>query len=93
MATYYMFGRYSIDAMKGISAERTKKVVHLIEKLDGNVLSMHALLGRYDLVLVVELPGTESAIKASLGATKLTGISFSTSEAISVQEFDKLTKS
>ncbi len=90
MATFFMFGKYSSEALKGISDERTKNAVSAIEKCGGKVKSMYALLGEYDLVLIVELPGTKEAVKASLGLNKLTGISFSTSPAITVEDFDKM---
>lgn len=91
MATYYMFGKYSQDAVQGISADRTKEAVSVIKKLGGKVNSMHVLLGRYDLVLVVTLPSAEKVVKASIELTRLTGIGFTTSEAIPVEKFDKLT--
>jgi uncharacterized protein with GYD domain len=86
-----MLGKYSLEAVKGIAPERTKKVVETIEKAGGKVNSMYALLGRYDLALVVDFPGNAEAIKASLAITKLTGIGFTTSVAITVEEFDKIT--
>ena len=49
MATYFLFGKYSAEAVKSISPDRTEK------------------------------------------AGKLTGIAFTTSEAIAVEEFDKMT--
>ena len=91
MATYYMFGKYSQDAVQGISADRTKEAVSVIKKLGGKVNSMHVLLGRYDLVLVVTLPSAEKVVKASIELTRLTGVGFTTSEAIPVEKFDKLT--
>jgi len=90
MAKFLMLGRYSVEAIKGINAERTKKVVEAIEKSGGKVNSMFALLGNYDLAFVVDFPGVTEALKASVGLTKLTGIGFTTSPAISVEEFDKI---
>jgi uncharacterized protein with GYD domain len=90
MAKFLMLGRYSQEAVKEASAERTKKAVSLIEKSGGKVISIYALLGNYDLALVVDFPGTPEAIKTSMALTKLTGISFTTSVAIAVEEFDKL---
>jgi len=90
MAKFLMLGRYSVEAIKGINAERTKKVVEAIEKSGGKVNSMFALLGNYDLAFVVDFPGIPEALKASVGLTKLTGIGFTTSPAISVEEFDKI---
>jgi len=80
MATYFMFGKYSAEGMKGISAERTEKAAALVKKYGGE----------HDLVLIVELPGTEQAIKTSVALAKLTGISFSTAPAVSIEEFDKM---
>lgn len=90
MPTFFMFGKYSSEAVKEISAERTRKVISLIEKLGGKVNSMYTLLGEYDLVFIVDFPGTQEAMKASVGLTKLTGISFSTSPAVTVEHFDKM---
>lgn len=90
MTTYFMFGRYSAQALKGISAERTKAAEELIGKMGGKIEAMYVLLGRYDLVLIVSLPALEDAIKASIALTKLTDIAFSTAPAMPVGDFDKL---
>jgi uncharacterized protein with GYD domain len=90
MATFFMFGKYSPEAMKALSAERTQQAVSEIKKLGGEVNAMHVLLGEYDLVFCVSLPGVEEAIKASVTLTKLTGISFTTCPAVTVEAFDRL---
>ena len=90
MSTFLMLGRYSSEAVKGISAERTGKATDLIKKYGGEVRSMYALLGKHDLLLIVELPGTEEAMKASIAVGKLTGISFTTVAAVPVEDFDKM---
>ncbi len=90
MATFFMFGKYSSEAMKELSVERTQQAVSQIKKLGGEVNAMHALLGEYDLVLCVTLPGVEEAIKASVTLTRLTGISFTTCPAVTVEAFDRL---
>jgi uncharacterized protein with GYD domain len=61
MAKFLMLGKYSSEAVKGINPERTKKVTAAIEKAGGKVNSMYALLGAYDLVFIVELPGIQEA--------------------------------
>ena len=43
-----------------------------------------------DLLLVAEFPGTEAAMKASATLSKLLGISFTTSPAVSGEDFDKI---
>jgi len=90
MATFFMFGKYSSEALKEISAERTEKAMEIFKNLGGEVKSMYALLGDYDLVFIVDLPGIEQAMRASVALSKMSGISFRTSPAITVAEFDKL---
>jgi len=90
MAKFLMLGRYSSEAIKGIAADRTKKVLEAIEKAGGKVNVMYALLGIYDLVFIVDFPGIQDALKASVGLAKLTGIGFTTSPAVPIEEFDKL---
>ena len=90
MATYFMFGRYSLDSLKEISPERTIKAAALIEKHGGEVKSGYALLGEKDLVFIVDLPDTEQAMKTSVALAKLLGISFTTTPAVTVEDFDKI---
>lgn len=90
MSTFVMMGKYSSEAVKEISAERTGKVVDLVKKHGGKVSSMYALLGEYDLVLILDLPGTQEAMKASIALSQLTGISFSTAAAVPVEDFDRM---
>ncbi|MFC1976335.1 GYD domain-containing protein, partial [Chloroflexota bacterium] len=63
MATYLMFGKYSAKSIKGISAERTGEASALLQKYGGEMKSGYVLLGEYDLVLIVDLPDTEQAVK------------------------------
>lgn len=90
MGTYFMFGRYTQESVKAISAERTDKAEALIEKYGGKLISGYALIGDVDLVLIVELPGKEEAMKASVALSKMLGIGFTTAPAVSVETFDKL---
>jgi uncharacterized protein with GYD domain len=90
MATYFMFGKYSHESIKEISAQRTNKAVAEIGKNGGKLNAGYALLGEHDLVLIVDFPSTEQAMKTSVALAKLLGISFSTFPAISVEDFDKL---
>ena len=90
MATYVMFGKYSAEAMKGASKGRTAEANAAVQKCGGQVKAVYALLGQTDLLIVADFPGTSEAMKASLALAKLTGISFTTSPAITVDELDKL---
>ncbi len=90
MATFVMFGRYSIDAVRKISAERTQDATAIIGDCGGEVQAAYALLGETDLVLVVDFPGVQEAMTASVKLAQLLGISFTTSPAVTVEEFDDL---
>ena len=90
MATFIMFGQYSTDSFKGMSAERTASVVEQIKGFGGEVNSMYAMLGQDDLLFIVDFPSTVVALKASVAINKETGISFTTSPAVPVEEFDDL---
>jgi uncharacterized protein with GYD domain len=85
-----MYGKYTREAMESISADRTKKALEVIEKSGGKVNSMYALLGKYDLVLITDFPGVAEVMKASIGLNKLSGISFTSFPAITIEEFDKV---
>ena len=90
MATFLMFGKYSPEAVKKISAERTDKTVKLAKKYQGDIKSMFAVLGEFDLVFVADFPGADQAMQFSVSLAKLTGIAFTTYPAVSVADFDKL---
>ena len=90
MTTFFMFGKYTCEAIKEISVERTQQAVAEIKKLGGEIQAMHALLGEFDLLFCVRLPGIEDAIKASVALSKATGIAFTTCPAVTVETFDRL---
>ena len=90
MATFFMFGRYSPRALQGISGERTEMAKQLITEAGGEIKAMYALLGEYDLAFILELPGVEEAMKVSTGLSRLTHVSFTSCQAVSVETFDTL---
>jgi len=85
-----MFGKYTSAALRDISSNRTDRAVELIENCQGDVKAMYAMFGDTDLLLVVDFPGVEQAMKASVNLNKLTNISFTSSPAMPVAQFDKL---
>jgi uncharacterized protein with GYD domain len=89
MATYFLTGTYTAEAIKDISSKRTADVTEMIENIGGKVVSMYLLLGEKDLVIIAEFPGLKEAIKGSVSISKMTGISFSTNPAITAKEFDE----
>ena len=90
MPIFLMFGKYSSEALKGISPERTDRAVELIRKNGGKIVSMYAVLGEHDLVFTLDFPDGERALATSVALNKMTGISFTTSPVVEVEKFDKL---
>ena len=90
MTTFLMFGKYSIEGLKGISAARTVEAQKIIKKNGGEMVSAYILLGENDLLLIVNFPGIDDVIKSSVALSKLFGISISTSPAITAEHFDKI---
>ena len=44
MGMFFMFGKYTSEAIRDMSIERTQQAVSEIKKLGGEVQAMHALL-------------------------------------------------
>ena len=89
MQTFYMLGRYSGNAVKHISAARTEECSRVIEALGGEIILIDALLGDFDLALIVKFKTNVEAMRASLKMQRETGIAFTTYPAVSVEEFDR----
>ena len=90
MSIFLMFGKYSSEAMKDISPDRTEKTREVIQKNGGKIISMYAVMGEHDLVFTIEFPDADRAIGTSVALYKLTGIHFTTSPVVDVEQFDKL---
>ena len=51
---------------------------------------MYAVLGEHDLVFTLDFPDAEKTLAASVVLNQLTGIAFTTSPVVNVEQFDKL---
>ena len=90
MAQFVMMGNYTQASMEDISASRTERAQEVIRAHGGEAIGIYALLGAFDLMLVVDLPDVETAMRVSLELTRLTGVGFRTSPAVDVAAFDAL---
>ncbi len=90
MPIFLMFGSYSAAAVKDISSDRTKKARELIRNNGGKIISMYAVMGEHDLVFTIDFPDADKAIATSVALHKLTGIHFTTSPVVNVEQFDRL---
>ncbi len=90
MATFFMFGRYTSEALEKVSVERTRQAHKVVEDLGGKIKAIYALLGEYDVVIIAELPRMAEAMRASIALKKLTDVSFFTAAAVPIEEFDQM---
>ena len=91
MSLFIMFGKASPGAVEDVGPGRTRKAQGVIKELGGEIRDVYLLLGDPDLVMIVDLPSVEQAMKASIALTKMSGVSFTTSPAVTVEDFDKFT--
>ncbi len=90
MATFIMRGKYSTDAIKQISSERSVKAYQIIQQCGGANLSVYATMGEADILVIVDFPDVGDAMKASVGLAQELGVSFATVPALRAEDFDKL---
>lgn len=90
MPIFLMFGRYSSEAIKDVSPERTVQARNVITKNGGKIISMYAVMGEHDLVFTIEFENADRAMATSAALYKLTGIHFTTSPVVDVEQFDSL---
>lgn len=90
MSTFVMLGRMPPESMQKISPKRTTDALELVKKHGGKLISGYTMLGQYDLLLVLELPTVEQAMKLSVSLARMLGISLVTSPAITFEQFDKI---
>ncbi|RMI13074.1 MAG: GYD domain-containing protein [Calditrichaeota bacterium] len=90
MSVFFMFGKYTSRSVREISPEHTRKILEIVGDIGGKVKEMYAVMGAYDLVLVVEFPNLAQALQASVSISRELDISFSTMPALPIEEFDRL---
>ena len=90
MSIFLMFGRYSPEAIKNVSPMRTVQAREVITQHGGKIISMYAVMGDHDLVFTIDFDNADKAMATSVALYKLTGIHFTTSPVVDVEQFDKL---
>ncbi len=90
MGTFFLFGKYTPDALAKVSAARTDEVRKLIRAKGGVVREVYALLGQQDLVIIIDAVGILEAMEISIALSRVTGINFSTCPALEAADFDRI---
>lgn len=92
MSRYVLNIRYTREGAKGINEARTKEAEKLLSSLGGSLVDGYGLLGRWDAMLIVELPDNKSAMKFAMKLGQLISASTETMPALPLAEFDALAK-
>ncbi len=78
MKTFVMSGRYTAEAIRQMSDERTTKASEIVQMWGGKLVTSYASSGATDMLAIVEFPGANEATAASVALGKALGLSFST---------------
>lgn len=87
---YLILGKYSNHGIANVSSHRTSKLTELVNQIGGQLRDSYALLGQFDIALIVDLPDNSSAVKLAATLQLTMGISSTTLPATSISQFDQI---
>ena len=92
MAGYIILGKWSEKGAAEVknSPERMKQARAAAEKLGGKVVGMWVTMGRYDGVIVLDMPSEQTATLFALGVARQGAATTQTMRAFSEDEFSQL---
>jgi len=95
MNTYMVLSTLTDKALSTIeeTSERFNRFEEIAKELDVNIISNHLLLGRYDMVTLLEAPNSETVAKLCLIIGKRGNVRTQTFPAFSENTFKKITDS
>jgi len=89
MPSYLCLGKYSVEGVKAVSRARRDEVERMVQAAGGKILQTCALLGPYDLAVIIECADAAAMANISVGISKLTGMGLLSMEMIDFEEFLK----
>ena len=94
MAIYVMLGNLKNTAFEKFSSieDRDKKAAKVVESLGGKMISLYYTFGRYDFVVVLDMPSKESMVKFLSIIAKFGTVRTQTLETIPADMFYKIAK-
>ena len=94
MTIYVMLGNLKSSAFEKFDSieERDKKAKKIIESLGGKMLSLFYTFGRYDFVVIIDMPTKESLVKFLSIVAKFGTVRTETLETISPDVMYKIAK-
>jgi uncharacterized protein with GYD domain len=95
MATYIILGKFTQQGMSTIkdAPKRRARAREIAKSLSGEIKNVYMTMGRYDLVVVAELPDDEALAKLALQVGMQGNLSTQTLRAFDEAETDKLLES
>ena len=65
MALYVMLGNLKGEAFRTLESleERDRKLKGLVESLGGKIVGLYYMIGRYDFVLIFDMPAKEDLVR------------------------------
>jgi uncharacterized protein with GYD domain len=92
MPTYVTLCRYTEQGIKNIkeSPSRLERVKQGLKALGGELKSFHLVQGRYDAVVIVELPNDDAVAKFALSTGSQGNVRTETLRAFTEEEYRKI---
>ncbi len=92
MTLFVILGKLTQKAIDNIESarERDTKGEQIVKAAGGRLLANYYTFGRYDFVIVVELPSTEALAKVLIEASKWGTIRTETMTALTTEQFYKV---
>ena len=94
MTIYVMLGNLKSSAFEKFDSieERDKKAKKVVESLGGKMISLFYTFGRYDFVVIIDMPTKESLVKFPSIVAKFGTVRTETLETISPDVMYKIAK-
>lgn len=94
MPTYVTLWKYTRDGLMDMknTPDRYEAVKKIISDAGGKLLSIYGLVGKYDVITIMEMPDEKVAASTILKICSKGRITSQTMTAISIDDFLKITK-
>ncbi len=89
MPTYISFASYTDQGIRNVkdSPKRLDATKDLVKDLGGELKQFYLTMGAYDIVVVLELPGDDAAVKFALSVSSLGNVRTTTVKAFTEAEY------
>jgi len=94
MALYVMLGALKSEAFATLDGieDRDKRLANLMESLGGKIVGLYYMIGRYDFVLIFDMPTKENLVKFLAILGKRGSVRTETLETVPADMFYRISK-